>query len=444
MTIIQFEDVDFLDVLDVSTESSVARRDSLKDNPYESGPLPVVQSLTDLLDTIQDRGQVCRVDATRLAELSTESSVLRTHIRKYPATMYTSELSQVLYDETVASLESSIVKTMGETLSTVTNFIGEHGSSAINYIKEVFDEDARTNDSIRKTIHLIEFITDAKTMLAKSSVARNVRNDLAHVDEIIHDAYTSKWNGLKESIATPAKDMAILSESIAIPVIEVYPSTMMAIKTLIEEVSKAKTKSDIDAILKQYRTPKVNIDKLKRWVNKHIVKSKIVKTEGVVTELQAIAMTVRSHVKSLENDRQSKIGFKAKDVIQNISDTEWVTTETVALEIMTKAKEVAAQQKSLSADMSRLAKTTIMDNEATQELIPVVLELLSIVRGFGALIDAIGVITIVKRALVNEQLRALSMGVKAVHEIIRNNRTQLTVGEVGELNKLIVTLKSNM
>lgn len=445
MTIIPFQDVDFLDTEELSTESSLDKRDSLKNSPYsENGNLGLFQEMQDIFARIIDRGTVCREDAITIENLSQENSILRTHVRRYPSAMYTQDPSRTLYDETVASLESSVVKSMSETLSTVTGFIGQHGGAAISYIKEVFDEDAKTNASIRKSAHLINFLDKSIKLLEKADNARKFKSDLSHVDGIIYEKYTDKWNGLKDAISQPSKDMAILSESIAVPVIEIYPSVMSTIKKLIEDVSSATDKNAVDKILKNYKSPEVNITKLSKWVAKHVPQGKTVKTEGIVTPIQAMAMTVRTHVKSLENDRNVRVSFKPKDVLDNISKTEWVTTEAVADEILKKAQDVSRDQERLGSEMARLAKSTVVDNEVTQTLIPVVLELLSIVRGFGALIDAIGVITIVKRNLVNEQLQALSEGVKAVHEIVRNKRVDLTVGEVTELNKLITELKSNM
>lgn len=444
MTIIQLENVEFLDIGDSSMESSLERRDSLKGSPYESGSLSLLESIEIIYDNIKGRGSICREDAINIESLSQENSILRTHCRRFPSGMYTEDLSTVLFNETVASLESSIVKSMSETLSTVTSFIGQHGSSAISYIKEVFDEDARTNVSIRKTLHLIEFLNKSIETLNKANNARKFKADLSHIDGIIFDKYTAKWNGLKDVISQPSNDMAILSESIAIPVIEIYPTVMESIKKLIEDASSAKSKEDVDKIIKGYKSPSVNISKLSKWVSKHVPQNKTVKTEGIVTPIQAMAMTIRTRVKSLENDRNSRISFKAKDVLENITNTEWVTTESIADDILKKAQNISRDQERLGSEMTRLAKSTIVDNDVTQALIPIVLELLSIVRGFGALIDAIGVITIVKRNLVNDQLQALSDGVKAVYEIVRNKRADLTVGEVLEMNKLITDLKSSL
>lgn len=445
MTIVTLTDLESrVDVDALLGEASLERRDSLKDSPWTDGTLDHLNRIVDLHTLVTSRQSVCRNDAVLLAELSTESTILSQHASRYPTAFYTEDLTTTLYRETVLSLESSVVKSVSDTLGTITRFIGDHGRSAVSYIKEVFDEDTRTNTNITKVINMVDYLERTIAILEKSSLGKKLARDIRGLRVDIYETYTGKWNGLKDAIANPSKDFSALSEAIAVPIIEVYPKTMEVLTDLMSGLGSAKTSADVDAVLKAYKVPAVDISKLRRWTNKHIPGNQMEKVEGVVTELQAIAMSVRSHLKALENNRSAKPTFKADDVLDSLSKTEWVTTKVVAEGILRKAESVASDQDKLSSDVARLAKSTIVDTNLGQQTLPVVLELLSIVRGFGALIDAIGILTVVKRELINEQLTALASGVKVTHGLIKSKSSELTVGEMTEINKLISDLKNTL
>lgn len=442
MTIINIEDLEHL-----SNESSLVEetpletRDSLKDSPYSDGTIDSLSKLVAIRDRLKDRGTICRADVVDLGEVAAENSVIQNHIRRYPSNFYSESLSPILYNETMVSVENSVIKSMSDTLSTITRFIGNHGGSAIDYIKEVFDEDARTNASITKVNVLVNYINNTRGILESSAIARKVSSDLKYVDESLYDEYTSKWNGLKSAMSSSDKEMNWLSESIALPVIDAYPKTMDAATELIEGLSKAKSSADIDKLLKGYKKPDVNITRLKKWVSKHIQANKVVKTEGVMSEFQSLAMTVRSHIKSLQNNRTDKVPFKSKDTMSNMSSMEWVTTKVISEDILKRAEEVSKSQSDISNKMERLTRDLVMDESLGHTVLPLVLELLSTVRGFGALVDSIGIITLVKRELVNEQLKSLTKAVGSIHQIVKDRRQDLTVGEISSLNKLTKELK---
>lgn len=444
MTMIHVGDVEFLEEVTTLGDLSLERRDSLKHSPYTDGTLDHLSQLAEFRDLIKERGTVCREDALRLSEFSTESSILDAHTHRYPPFMYTESLSKTLYDQTLVSLESSVLKSVGDTLTTVTRFIGDHGRSAVQYIKEVFDEDARTNENIRRSAHLIDYLEASMALLGNTSNASKFKRDLSHVEKIVYDKYTAKWNGLKDAISLPEKETATLAEAISLPVIDLYPTTMETIKAFIEDVAKSKSQADIEKIVKGYKTPATDMRKLSRWVDKHVPRNEVTDPHGTVTQLQSLGMTVRTHVKSLENNRTVRVSFKPDAVLKTIADTQWTTTQAIADDIMKKVDAVLESQDTLVTELNRLAKDTLVDTEMSHVVLHVVLELLSIVRGFGALIDAIGVITVVKRNLVQEQLVALGEGVKAIHEITKNKKKDLTVGEVTELNELTTTLKQNL
>lgn len=445
MTIVKLAELDeMLDEENLLGSPSLERRDSLRESPWTDGTLDGLNKVVDLHRLITTRKSVCRNDASLIEDLSNENSVLAFHSSRYPKAFYTEELSTALYKETVLSLESSVVKSVSDTLSTITRFIGDHGKSAVSYIKEIFDEDARTNLNISKVVNMVDYLDKTVSILEKSSVGRKLARDIKQVKVEVYDQYTSKWNGLKDALSSPAKDFSSLSEAIAIPIIEVYPKTMDVLTQLMEGLGNAKTQDEVKKVLDTYKVPAVDISKLKRWANKNIPSSKMEKVEGVVTELQALAMSVRSHIKALENNRTVKPSFKSDDVLDSMSKTEWVTTKVVAEDILRKAEGVAGNQDKLSNDIAKFAKSTIVDANLGQQTLPVVLELLSIVRGFGALIDSIGILTVVKRELINEQLTSLSSGVGMVHSLIKNKNSDMTVGEVTDLNKLIIALKATL
>lgn len=442
MTIINIEELEHLsNENSLVEETTLKARDSLKNSPYSDGTIDTLARLVELRSRIKDRGTICRADVNDLAELSSENSVLSNHLRRYPVSFYSESLSTILYDETMVSIENSVVKSMSDTLSTITRFIGNHGGSAIDYIKEVFDEDARTNASIAKVNILVEYITKTRAILESSGIARKISSDLKYVDESLYDEYTSKWNGLKSAMSSSDKEMNWLSESIALPVIDAYPKTMAAATELIEGLSKTKTSADVDKLIKNYSKPNINITRLKKWVSKHIQLNKVVRTEGVMSEFQSLAMTVRSHIKSLQNNRTDKPPFKFKDTLATMSGMEWVTTKVVSEDILKRAEEVSKSQSDISNKMDRLTKDLVLDESLGHAALPIVLELLSIVRGFGALVDSIGIITLVKRELVNEQLKSLTKAVGSIHQIVRDRRQDLTVGEISNLNKLTKELK---
>lgn len=441
MTIVKMDD---LTLDDYSIESNLERRDSLKDSPWTDGTLDTLDKIITLHDVIVSRKKVCRNDAQLIEELSTENSILAYHTTRYPKAFYTEELSGTLYNETVLSLESSVVKSVSDTLTTITRFIGDHGRSAVGYIKEIFDEDTRTNASIVKVVNMVDYLDKTIAILDKSTVGKKLSRDIRGIKATIFENYTSKWNGLKDAIANPSRDFSTLSEAIAIPIIEIYPKTMEVLSQLMEGLSGAKTQEEVDRVLKGYKAPDIDIAKLNRWVAKHIPGNRMEKVEGVVTDLQVTAMSVRSHIKALENNRATRPSFKADDVLDSMSKTEWVTTKVVAEGILKKAESVAVNQEKLSAEITRLAKSTVVDANLGQQTLPVVLELLSIVRGFGALIDAIGILTVVKRELINEQLKSLVEGVSMTHKLIKDKSSEMTVGEVVEINKLISDLKNTL
>lgn len=445
MTIVKLDELGIIAEPDsLIGEPSLERRDSLKDSPWTDGTLDGLNRVVDLHKLISERKSVCRSDAAMIEDLSTENSILAYHSSRYPKAFYTEDLSTTLYRETILSLESSVVKSVSDTLGTITRFIGNHGKSAVAHISEIFDEDARTNANIIKVVSMVDYLEKTISILEKSAVGRKMARDIKEIQSVLFDKYTSKWNGLKDAIANPSKDFSTLSEAIAIPIIEVYPKTMDVLNDLMRGLGNAKTQDEVAAVIKGYKVPEVDISKLKRWTSKHISGNRMEKVEGVVTEFQAVAMSVRSHIKALENNRSAKPSFKADTVLDAMSKTEWVTTKVVAEGILKKAEGVASDQDRLSNEIAKLAQSTIVDANLGQQTLPVVLELLSIVRGFGALIDAIGILTVVKRELINEQLKSLAESVAMVHTLIKSKNSEMTVGEVTEINKLISDLKNSL
>ena len=426
----------------IEPTQTIERRDSLKDSPYSDGSIVRLDTILALHDRIATRGTVCRNDATALSDLSTEHSSLAAHFRRYSTSMYSTELSNTLYRETVASLESSVTSSVTAVISNIGSFISEHADSALSYIREVFDADAVTNTASLRVAAQIDYIDSIVTILEKSGISRKVARDIKAVDTVIFDQYTVKWNGLKNLLATGKGDIQALNEAISIPVIEMYPVLLEFARSLLLALESAKTVEDVQKTVGTMTVPVVSVPRLTQWVQKNVGKNNTEKAEGFVTEFQTLAMSVRSHLKALENNRGSATGLKVSSIRRDMQSMEWMTADAISGDLLAKSKALTSMHGGAIADLGRLSKSLKVSDNFGQVVLSKVLETLSVTRGFGALIDSLGMLASVRRELMNAQLGAVNAVSKTLMGLIKQHRNDLTIGEIDQINKATQALKS--
>lgn len=408
---------------------------------FESG-LDVGTSLdrlVDLRDRVVSRGSVCRQDALDMAVLSNEHQSVKNHLLQIPAGMYTECLSTINLKETVLTLESAVSKSVLSTIGDVSQYISTRASSAIQYISDIFDDEVIANKNALRVMVLVEYATTVTAIIEATKLKGAVKDALNKaVDELANE-----WSDLKNLVNDPKADLDTLVGGLSNPVINHYPDLLKAVISLLEALDKSKTPEELTKALKTVRLPTIGYGALTEWMKRRYPSTRYAKVPGA-TAFQVVGIHVRDLFKQMSVDR--KDGFKIKgDGLLKAGEYIPRMTSMVATERALKSAQSTTER--YTGDLSRLGKVAqqlVLNDSYESTAMPVILEILSLVRGFTALEETLGILALARRELIGSYMQAMSKVSSDLHALVSANAGSFTVTQVKQINDATIKLKATL
>lgn len=444
MSILKLTDLDISDVgvetEDTSFESSIlapGRFENLFEEQFK------ITNAVALRDRIVERGSICRTDAEDLKQIADVHPDIQTYVNETPTAFYTEALSDVNFDDTVEALENGIAKSMMSTIGDMANHISTRATSAMKYVTDAFDDETITNKNALRVMIMVEYATTISNIVGKSKSGRDLSKGINQLIDKSLDEMASEWDGLKALVNNSKSDLRGLVESVSSPIISYYPDVLKNIIDVMEGLEKAKSKEDVSKLMKSITVPNVAYGRLSEWIKKYKPGVKF-KPAGEDTLFQTVAVYVRNTVQSLSKDRQVHFDIKADTFLKSSEYIPLMSSQVTTERELKKAKDITSKYTGDLNKLGKMAQRLVLADNYEADAMPIILEVLSLVRGFNALEETLGMLTIARRELINVYLTTLSDISRNLHLFVKSHTGELTIAEVKSINDATIKLKSNL
>lgn len=439
MSILNIKELSIPDTVDVS-------ECSFEDSGVVSAVAEIEQPLSkvyELRERVLSRGTVCRQDALDMFSLRDSHESIKHHLDRITPGMYTESLSKVNLAETVASLESAVAKSIMSTISDVSKLISARASSAMSYISDIFDDEQLANKNALRVMIMVEYAKTIADVIgnSKGNVGLSRAVD-AVIDKALNDM-AGNWSGLKDMINDRKSDTQGLVDAATSPVIDYYPDVLKEVITLLEGLEKAKTSTDIRKLMESIHIPNISHSKLLGWIKKKQPGLSLKVVEGS-TPFQTAATQVRDLIKGLSTDRQTRFKSKAGSFLKDSEYIPLMTSQVGTDKALKRSKEITEKYTSELTRLGRVAQKLVLAENYEAEAMPLILEILSAVRGFSALEETLGLLALGRRELIGDYMSALTVISKDLHELVKENSDKFMISEVKTINDATIKLKASL
>lgn len=439
MTILNVKDLSLpesMKVAEISFEDSAG----IKETSVIDVPLNKVY---DLRDRIVSRGSVCRQDALDMFTLRDSHEPIKHHLDVITPAMYTEALSKVNLSETVASLESAVARSIMSTISDVSKLISVRASSAMSYISDIFDDEQLANKNALRVMIMVEYASTISDVIGKSKGNAGLSRAVDGAIDKSLDAMAGNWSGLKDMINDRKSDTQGLVDACTTPVLGYYPDVLKEVISLLEGLEKAKTSEDIRKLMASIKIPTIGHDKLLGWIKKKQPGLSLKVVEGS-TPFQTAATQVRDLIKGLSTDRQVRFKGKAGSFLKDSEYIPLMTSQVGTDKALKRSKEITDKYTSELTRLGRVAQKLVLAENYEAEAMPLILEILSAVRGFSALEETLGLLALARRELIGDYMSALTVISKDLHELVKENSDKFMISEVKVINDATIKLKASL
>lgn len=395
--------------------------------------------LVDLRNRVVARGTVCRQDAMDMSDISNEHQIIKNHLLQTPTGMYTECLSKINLNETVLTLESAVSKSVLTTIGDVSQYISTRASSAMQYISDIFDDEVIANKNALRVMIMVEYANTVTGVIK----ATKLSGAIGDVTSKGVDSLATEWSDLKTLINDPKADLDTLVGGLTNPVINHYPDLLKAVMDLLEALDKSKTSAELTKALKSIKLPTVGYGSLVEWVKRRYPNTRYVKVEGS-TPFQVAAVHARDLLKQLSTSRQGGFKIKADELLKSGEYIPRMTSQVAAERALKSAKSTTDKY---TGDLSRLGKVAqklVLNDSYETTAMPVILEILSLVRGFTSLEESIGILAMARRELIGNYMQTMSKVSADLHGLVASNAGNFTVSQVKEINDATIKLKASL
>lgn len=414
------------EVPDVNVDDAVI--DNGLKNPIYEQQFSGLQTILEIRDSIDKSKVVCREDMQRLAKFADIYPPINKLFQRHPLNSFTLEPSTVNVDVSTESTIKSAFVAVGQALSDVLSFIWEQMKRFWEWLTEQGQRTAQVDGMAGKLAAVSAFIRKVDEIVPGTAVA-------AEYVKVRDGAYTSelhnlnkKWTAFRtrqlREANTCFSEMEVLMGVIKVKL----PPFLDGLAEFLEGLVKAETEVDVKTAIAKLELSDIITGDFVRMVSSFGFDRKSVKMDPRMTAFQGYALYIKNGYRSLQNDR-TELHVDASEFrneLNNFTITPWADGVNETIRWARGRTEPLAKQIS---KFNSAALKPQLSQTYTDTLVPLMKDLTSILAGFKAIEESMGMLTANRNNTDAALAGAALTAAKTVDKFIVQSKAKFTMAE---------------
>lgn len=395
------------------------------DNPIHSKQFDDMQRILTSYAAIVDRGYVCRGDMQQIEDLAIDYPLLARLFCRYPINSFTEDPSRVNYEVSnegfVRTAYDAIVKAFKEVIA----FLLESFKRLWKFLTDNAQRTAAVDDMAARLTAIQRYISEVDKVMSTGPLTTEYRAVLRRGFDTEHHNLSKKWNGFKQLLLTePAKGGEYL-DVISGVIKTKIPPFVESVDQFLTNLSTARTETDVMSAIARMELVDMNSAALTKCVSEMGYNFRGAKTDPKVTNFQGMANHMRNSFRSWGNDRNA--------ILDRSSFQRWVLETTVTPWAKNLNETIAWSTGRTGPILKRLGEFTGdklepgMEQVYIDKLVPFIMSLTSILQGFTALEQSMGMLVTTRDNVVIAISKAALNVAKNVDGYVVKNKARLPV-----------------
>lgn len=378
---------------------------------------------------VNERGYITRRDITRLYEMKDKFPHLETFFTRHPLGSFTTEPSQVNYEESNESFISTIASALINAIKATINWIIEKAQALWNWFTGTTVRSSKVEDVAKNLLALQGYLQEVIPLLEKGSQSEKFKAHYKRaLDTQLHNV-NKTWSALADKINKNEGEYAGQVQDICLVLSSQVPGFIDDVQTLLDALSTAEDESQVEQAI-QHNTlarGRVATNEVAKLALKFGYNPNTVKRQQGVTDWQAKCQVILGHYRGLANDKRVDIPEASfRSVLLNTRITSWSgymkdTERTLGSKIPDMIKKLKG------FDASKMNPK--LDAAYRRHLVDYLPALVSTLQGFSHLQEAVGLVANVRDASTVAVAKAALALVQTADKFVTENFDSLTLSE---------------
>lgn len=394
-------------------------------SPVHEEPFNNMLTVFDTYSSIVDRRYVCRGDMERIKGLAPQYPALNELVEQYPVNSFTLEPSKVNYDVSLEGFARTAYEAVVKALRDILDFIIKSFKRLWQFMRSDTQRTQAVDDVAGQLVAIQNYILEVDKIASSTRFSAEFQRvkEGAFKSEA-HNLY--KWNNLKNNfMVDPAASRAIFN-TINDVLRAKTPPFVDAVSAFLTALTEAESESEINTAIAQMELLDMTSAQLTTLTAQQGYSTRGTQINPKMTNFQSMSSFMLNTLRSAENDRtQANIADFSKAIVTFTVD-EWsgAMNETIAFN-QSKVDPILKRLESFNEGSLKPG----LEDVYIQKLTPFFTSLTSILQGFTALENAMGMLTANRNNVTIAISKAALNIVKSMDKFVMSKKDELTLAE---------------